>query len=75
MVQHMNADHRDAMARYCGQADVTYEPPESPVMAGIDGDGFDLRIGHRIIRFTFDEPVSNGAQVRKKLVAMAKGST
>lgn len=74
MVRHMNADHRDAMTRYCEAADIASDPSEPPAMAGVDGEGFDLRLGHRIIRFTFDEPVTTSTQVREKLVAMAKGS-
>ena len=74
MVQHMNEDHRDAMAGYCRDADIASDPSEPPAMAGIDGEGFDLRLGHRLIRFTFDEPVDTSQQVREKLVAMAKGS-
>ena len=75
MVQHMNEDHGDAMTRYCRDIGVDCDPSEPPVMVGIDGEGFDLRLGHRIIRFNFDEPVNTSKQVREKLVAMAKGST
>ena len=71
----MNDDHRDAMVCYCRQTGVAFEPSLPPVMAGVDGEGFDLGIGHRVLRFAFDEPVSSGAQVREKLVAIAKGST
>ncbi len=75
MVQHMNDDHRDAMARYCRDAGFACDPAEPPAMAGIDGEGFDFRLGHRLIRFAFDEPVSTSGQVREKLVAMARRST
>lgn len=71
MVEHMNEDHVDAMIRYCQHANIDLAGAE-PAMASVDGEGFHLRIGTRIIRFAFPEPVSTPAQVRAALVAMAR---
>jgi putative heme iron utilization protein len=40
-------------------------------MAGIDSEGFHLRLGARIVRFDFETPVKSPLEVRQALVAMA----
>jgi putative heme iron utilization protein len=72
MLAHMNADHRQAMRRYCEAAGVSLEAGCEPFMVGIDGEGFQLRVGSRVARFTFPAPVSTPAEVRAALAAMAR---
>ncbi|MGH8502446.1 MAG: HugZ family protein [Gammaproteobacteria bacterium] len=71
MVAHMNADHVDAMRLYCRQAGVSVETHE-PSMAGVDAEGFHLRLGARIVRFEFAQPVATPGAVRAALVALAR---
>jgi len=72
MVEHMNADHVDAMRAYCkGLVDQAAAPLE-PRFAGCDGEGFHLRVAGRIVRIRFDSPVSAPQQVRGALVALAR---
>lgn len=71
-VEHMNADHADAVARYCALAGIPLPEGEQPVMAGVDGEGCHLRVGGRLHRFPFDEDVSDMRQLRAKLVALAR---
>ena len=69
MIDHMNKDHVEAMMKYC--ADEKVETGEhKPEMASIDTEGFHLRVGDRIIRFTFTEPVNTAEDVRRRLVTM-----
>ncbi|MDF9391039.1 MULTISPECIES: HugZ family protein [Methylococcus] len=74
MLEHMNADHRQAMRRYCEAAGVSLEAGCEPSMVGIDGEGFHLRVGTRVARFPFPAPVSTPAEVRAALVAMVRSS-
>ncbi len=72
MIRHMNEDHTEAIRHYCRTNEVSLGEGVTPVMAGIDGEGFHLRIGARIMRFPFDTPVATPAEVRQALVAMAR---
>ncbi len=72
MISHMNKDHENALAHYCEQADINIGAKQSPVMSGIDKEGFHLRVGERIHRFGFSEIAYDATQVRKNLVAMAR---
>lgn len=69
ILNHMNRDHADALQRYCRQRQL--EPPvDLPLdMVGIDAFGFELRIGHKLLRFAFEQPVASPGQVRKALIA------
>ena len=64
-VEHMNADHPDAVRLYAtkllGEADGPWE------VTGVDPDGLDLLLGDRIARMPFAERVPNGAVLRKTL--------
>ncbi|MGD9602161.1 MAG: HugZ family protein [Gammaproteobacteria bacterium] len=72
MVEHMDADHVDAMRRYCeGLVDADLATCV-PRFAGCDGEGFHLRVADRIVRIRFDSPVSTPQQVRSALVALAR---
>ncbi|MGH8659580.1 MAG: HugZ family protein [Gammaproteobacteria bacterium] len=72
MVQHMNDDHQEAMARYCKSQGIPVPADGKPAMAGIDGEGFHLLLGTRIVRFDFDRAVTTPLEVRAKLVTMAR---
>lgn len=72
MVQHMNDDHQEAMVRYCKHQRIPVQADRKPAMAGVDSEGFHLRVGARIVRFDFDRAVTTPLEVRTKLVAMAR---
>ena len=66
-VEHMNADHSDAVRLYAtkllGETDGPWE------VTGIDPDGLDLALGDRMARIPFAEHVTTGVALRKTLVA------
>ncbi len=72
MIDHMNADHLEAIKHYCDLFGIHTSSDDIPVMIGIDSEGFHLRSGARIHRINFTEPVVTAAEVRKSLVDMAK---
>lgn len=72
MIDHMNADHDEAIKHYCELHEITYSDKNHPVMAGIDSEGFNILCGARLHRIDFDEPVTTALNVRQKLVEMAK---
>lgn len=71
MVEHMNDDHAPAIARYVAQAGLPGTEPAQ--MAGIDSEGFHLRIGQALHWLPFAEPCETPLAVRQALVAMARG--
>ena len=72
ILEHMNADHADSLIAYCRH--FHQAATEHAEMIGIDTDGFDVRAGEQILRFDFDEPVTDALSARAALVAMAKAS-
>ncbi len=64
-VEHMNADHPDAVRLYAtrllGETDGPWE------VTGVDPDGLDLALGDRIVRMPFAERVITGLALRKTL--------
>jgi heme iron utilization protein len=64
-VEHMNADHPDAVRLYAtkllGEADGAWE------VTGVDPDGLDLALGDRVARMAFAERVTNGLALRRTL--------
>jgi hypothetical protein len=68
-VAHMNADHRDAIARWCAARGVD---ATDAAIAGVDGDGFDLRARETLQRFEFDAPVTTAAELRRALAGLAQ---
>lgn len=76
MIDHMNQDHFDAMKKYCLDAEIKTDLEglkiEDLQMAGIDEEGFDLRLKEKIIRFTFSEPANSADEIRARLVEMAR---
>jgi len=72
MVSHMNQDHVDAMIDYCRYQRIELPDGCQPVMAGVDAEGFHLRIDARIVRFAFPRSVNTTEEVRQILVGIAK---
>jgi heme iron utilization protein len=74
IIEHMNADHAESMKLYCKHFhDVQ---PSQVEMLGIDCDGFDVKAiinnDEQVLRFNFEEPISDAATARAALVAMSK---
>jgi putative heme iron utilization protein len=68
-IEHMNADHREALALYATRL---LGEPEAPWRAtGIDPEGMDLSAGDRTARLTFDKIVATPGDLRSTLVALA----
>ena len=69
-VQHMNEDHSDAVAAYArgsgGQKHGVWQ------LACIDAEGMDLTSGDDVVRIWFDPPLESAAELRPRLVALAK---
>ncbi len=72
MVQHMNADHANALPLYCQQAKIVVADDAAITMVGIDSEGFHLRVGDKIVYIAFPQTVHSPQQVREVLVAMLK---
>jgi putative heme iron utilization protein len=68
-IEHMNADHRDAMNLYAtkllGAEQADWR------CTGCDPDGMDMQAGAKTLRLEFPERVSNGTALRKMLVKLA----
>jgi len=71
MINHMNEDHIDAMARYCELADLTVAK-NGLTMAGVDQTGFHIKAGQHLHRFQFENYADTTMKVRQELVKMAK---
>lgn len=68
-VEHMNSDHREALALY---ATKLLGEPDGPWRAtGLDPEGMDLAAGDRTARLTFDATISRPDELRAVLVALA----
>ena len=69
-LDHMNADHREAIAIYASQfgklADKVW------VLSGFDPEGMDLASGDETGRVLFPEMLAEAADLRRSLVEMAK---
>jgi len=68
-VEHMNADHRDAMGLYAtkllGAAAGDWR------CTGCDPEGLDMQDGQTVLRLDFPERVADGTALRKMLVRLA----
>jgi heme iron utilization protein len=68
-VEHMNADHPDAVRLYAtkllGEADGAWQ------VTGVDPEGLDLALGDRTARMPFAERVTNGLALRQTLAEWA----
>lgn len=72
MVQHMNDDHVDALRDYCRLYNFRCEDRDTPRVTGIDAEGFELRVGKRLLRIDFDRPAETAKDVRMAMVALAQ---
>lgn len=71
MIEHMNADHADAMRDYCRL--FGFDPGATvPRMSAVDGEGFDLMLCKRLLRIDFETPVASTGEVRAAMVALAR---
>jgi len=69
-LDHMNADHRDAIALYAhhfGRAD-----GDGWIATGFDADGMDLAASDAVCRVFFPRPLDSAADLRAMLVEMAR---
>jgi hypothetical protein len=75
IIAHMNADHADALVRYCKAFSKAVDISAAS-MTGIDRYGFEMSAstpaGPRPIRLAFTESVSTSEEARAALVAMVK---
>ena len=69
ILEHMNTDHAHTLIDYCRMQNIVAKEVS---MIGIDCDGFDLNANSKIVRVDFDEPVTNAAEVRATLIALAQ---
>jgi putative heme iron utilization protein len=69
-VEHMNADHADAVALYATR--LLGEDAGPWRISGIDPDGVDLAAGDRTARLAFRARVTSGGALREALVALAQ---
>lgn len=67
-VEHMNADHRDAMVLYATR--LLGAPAGDWRCTGCDPEGIDMQDGQAALRLDFPERVSNGTALRKMLVRL-----
>lgn len=72
IVEHMNADHADAVVLY---ATVLLGQPDGPWrMTGCDSEGADLRCGARVARLDFGQAVTDADGARAELVRLVRKS-
>ena len=74
IVEHMNADHADALKLYAERLlDLPAAPADDPWrMTGLDPEGFDLAAGAVTARLSFDQPIGSAEEARAALVRFAK---
>ena len=75
IVDHMNDDHSNSLVHYChllGMSNITEK--DKVLMAGIDQNGFDLKVNGQNKRFELETPMKETSEVRKVLVSLAKKS-
>jgi putative heme iron utilization protein len=70
ILAHMNAEHAHNLRDYCRH--FHGRTPDEARMAGIDCDGFDVRVDGELLRFDFALPVTDATTAREALVAMAR---
>ena len=69
VLEHMNTDHPDAVDHYA--LTLLGRRGRGWKMTGIDPDGADLRLGGRVARVQFENPVRDRKAVREELVRLA----
>jgi len=75
ILEHMNADHADALVAYA-RAFTRAADAEQAVMTAVDRYGFEMSVtterGPRPARLAFDAPIETPTDARKALVALVK---
>ena len=71
ILNHMNEDHKAALAKYCAEFEFGLEPDEF-AMTAIDQEGCDISAAGRHTRIPFPEILTDSSQARSMLVSMAK---
>lgn len=69
VLEHMNTDHPDAVDHYA--VTLLGRGGRGWKMTGIDPDGADLRLGGRVARLPFENPVRDRKAIREELVRLA----
>ncbi|AZO53222.1 MAG: HugZ family protein [Mesorhizobium sp.] len=69
-VEHMNADHLDAIAIYARH--FAKAAGDGWTIAGLDADGMDLVSGDNVCRIFFPQPLVKASELRPALVEMAR---
>lgn len=72
MVEHMNTDHAVAIAHYVELAGLPADEPAE--LAGLDSEGFHLRIGQALYWLPFATSCNSPLEVRQALVALARAA-
>ena len=73
MLEHMNADHAEAIAHYVELAGLPAHEPAQ--MVGIDSEGFHLRIGKGLHWLALPTSCNNPGEVRQALVLLARAGS
>ena len=73
MIEHMNSDHRRAIAHYVALAGLPEQVPAE--LVGVDSEGFHLRIGQALYWLAFPAPCHTPVEVRQALVTLAQAET
>src|SRR5262249_60792789 len=71
IVEHMNEDHGDAVARIASRAN-PQGPREGWLMTGIDPEGTDFRSGGAVARAGFRGQIRDAGAARSELVHLAR---
>jgi len=71
IVEHMNADHADALALYASRALNEQQVPAAWKMTGIDPEGLDIVGPTGPLRIDFAAPIATPGGARKALAALA----
>jgi putative heme iron utilization protein len=69
-VDHLNADHRDAINLYATKL-LGADDEAEWLCSGCDPDGLDLQAANKTLRLDFPERVSGPGELRKMLVKLA----
>jgi len=70
IIEHMNADHADAVQLYAAR--LLNRGGEGWKMTGIDPEGADLRLGGAVARLPFERAVHDAESARAELVRLVK---
>ncbi len=75
IVEHMNADHADALLAYTHAFSRATDATEA-TMTGVDRYGFEMSVltaaGHRPVRLAFEQPVTTPTEARHALIELVK---